>query len=114
MCIRDRVGSEPVALDAGALIALEAPRGRALLRQCEQRGRPVVISAGALAQVWRDPRRQVLLSRLVKQPRTNVSPLDDAAARACGALLAAAGSSDVIDAHVVLSAREHEESVIVT
>jgi len=103
-----------IALDAGALIALETPRGRALARQLAMSDDAVVISAGALAQAWRDGARQVLLAALVKRERTIVAALDGPAARACGGLLARTGASDAIDAHVALSAREHGARAIVT
>lgn len=106
--------SHAVALDAGALIALPTARGRALLRAISERDHPVVISAGALAQVIRDPARQALLSRLVVRANTIVAPLDRAAAIACGILLARTGTADVVDAHVVLSAHEHRAQVIVS
>lgn len=40
--------------------------------------------------------------------------LDAAAAKACGLLLARSGTADVVDAHVVLSAREGGATAIVT
>lgn len=107
-------GHGAIALDAGALIALESPRGRALLREVATGEQMVVLSAGALAQAWRNGARQVLLGALLRRERTIVAPLDIAAAKVCGRLLAHTGSSDAIDAHVVLSAREHGAKVIVT
>lgn len=104
----------PLALDAGALIALETARGRALLRRVAADGAPVIISAGALGQAWRAPGRQALLSALVKRDETMVVALDAAAAKACGLLLARSGTADVVDAHVVLSARERGATAIVT
>lgn len=109
-----RARRRPVALDAGALIALESPRGRALLRAVADRDQAVVISAGAVGQVLRDPARQALLSRLLARSATTVVALDAAAARACGLLLARVGLDDVIDAHVMLSARQHDARVIVS
>ncbi len=104
----------PIALDAGALIALETHRGRALIRLWERDKRSLVLSAGALAQAWRDPRRQVTLSRLIRHEQVEICPLDAATAKACGQLLGARSTSDVIDAHVVLTALEKRASVIVT
>lgn len=103
-----------IALDAGALIALETSRGRALLRELVSADRPVVISAGALGQVWRDGARQALLSALLRHRHTVVAVLDEPAAKACGRLLARAGSRDLVDAHVVLSAREHGAHAVIT
>lgn len=104
----------PVALDAGALIALESARGRALMREIATAGTPVVLSAGALAQTWRAPGRQALLAALVKRESTAVVALDGAAAKACGLLLAQTQTADVVDAHVVLTARESGAITIVT
>ena len=103
-----------IALDAGALIALESPRGRALFRRLATSDQTVVVSGGALAQAWRDGSRQALLAALLKRRNTVVSALDAAAAKACGQLLARTGTSDAIDAHVVVSAREHCAEAIVT
>lgn len=103
-----------IALDTGALIALETPRGRALLRQVAANDQNVVLSAGALAQAWRDGSRQALLAALLRRQRTVVASLDAPAAKACGRLLARTGSSDAIDAHVVLSAGEHGAHAIIT
>lgn len=103
-----------IALDAGALIALESPRGRALFRQLATGDQTVVLSGGALAQAWRDGRRQALLTALLKRRATVVAALDAPAAKACGQLLARTGRSDAIDAHVVVSAREHGADAIVT
>jgi hypothetical protein len=91
-----------IVLDTGALIA--ADRGdrfiRAALESAEQDGTPLVTSAGALAQVWRDGARQARLARL--RAGVSVRPLDEATARQIGELLAASGTADVVDAHVAL------------
>ena len=73
-----------------------------------------MISGGVLAQAWRDGRRQALLGALLKRERTIVAPLDAPAAKACGRLLALSGCSDAIDAHVIVSAREHGAEAVVT
>lgn len=103
-----------IALDAGALIALESARGRALFRQLATGGQTVVVSGGVLAQAWRDGGRQALLAALLKRRGTVVAALDAPAAKACGQLLARTGTCDAIDAHVVISAREHGAGAIVT
>ncbi|HEU5002401.1 MAG TPA: hypothetical protein VFW71_06440 [Actinomycetota bacterium] len=65
----------------------------------------VHIPAGALAQVWRNPARQVRLVRLAAADGVVLHALDGTAARAAGQLCAAAGTADVIDASVVLVTR---------
>jgi hypothetical protein len=101
----------PLVLDAGALIAFERgdPRMRALLLAA----RRIVVPAGALAQVWRDGKRQVLLRALCNSARTEVPALDRATAEAAGILCSRARTRDVIDASVVLAGRQ-EHALVVT
>jgi predicted nucleic acid-binding protein len=101
-------------LDAGALIGLERNDRRviALLARLSERGDQVTIPAGALAQAIRHPERQVRLARLVRQPSTTVVPLDRADATSVGRLLAGSGTSDVVDAHVVVCARRAGHAVV--
>ncbi len=89
-------------LDAGALIAVDrADRATvAALRVLQRRRVPVVSSAAAVAQVWRRPARQVELTRMLRG--IAIRPLDDAAAKDVGVLLAVTAGSDVVDAHVAL------------
>jgi hypothetical protein len=86
---------------------------RALLRQAIESGTRIIIPAGVLAQIWRDPARQVPLRALVHGPTTAVSPLDQVLAEAAGVLCARSGTAGVIDASVVLTARR-ERAVVVT
>lgn len=64
-------------------------------------GSRVTVPAAAPAQAVRRPERQVRLARLMRQPTTDVVSLDGVDATSVGRLLAASGTSDVIDAHVV-------------
>jgi hypothetical protein len=107
--------SRTVVLDAGALIAFERgdPRMRALVREALKAGVRLVVTAGVLGQAWRGTARQARLRGLVKGPTTLVPPLDQVLAEAAGALCGRAGTSDVIDASVVLVARR-ERAVVVT
>ena len=57
--------------------------------------------------------RQAPLRALVKGPTTIVPPLDQVLAEAAGVLCGRAGTSDIIDASVVLVARR-EHAVMVT
>ncbi len=93
----------PVVLDAGALIAVERA-DRRVIRLLEL-AQDIHVPAGALAQAWRNPARQVRLVRVVSADGVVVHPLDAASARAAGQLCAATSSSDVVDASVVLVAR---------
>jgi predicted nucleic acid-binding protein len=104
-----------ITLDAGALIALERgdERVRALLQRAgADPDTAVHIPAGVLAQVFRDPRRQTRLVRLLKHARTNVVPFDNATARVVGLMLGLRHGSDVIDASVVVCARQHRQGVL--
>jgi hypothetical protein len=107
--------TKAVVLDAGALIAFERAnaRMRALVREALKAGARLVIPAGALGQVWRGAARQAPLRALVKGPTTVVPVLDQVLAEAAGVLCGRAGTSDVIDASVVLVARR-ERAVVVT
>ena len=68
--------------------------------------------AAALAQAVRRPERQVRLARLMRQPTTDVVSLDGVDATSVGRLLAASGTSDVIDAHVVVCARRSGQQIM--
>ena len=102
-----------VTLDAGALIALERDERRVLvlLARARETGARVTIPATALAQVVRVPPRQVRLARLVRQPTTDVVPLGRVDATSVGRLLAASGTADIVDAHVVICARRAVQQV---
>jgi len=63
------------------------------------------VPAGALAQAWRNPMRQVRLVRVMSSDGVVIHPLDAATARAAGQLCAATATSDVVDASVVILAR---------
>ena len=103
-----------VTLDAGGLIALDRDDRRVvvLLARARETGARVTVPASALAQAIRRPERQVRLSRLIRQPGTDVIALDRADATHVGRLLAASGTSDIADAHVVICARRAGQPVV--
>jgi rRNA-processing protein FCF1 len=103
-----------VVLDSGALIGIERgdERMSALLEASLKSPVRFLVPAGVLAQAWRDGARQTRLARFLKTPLVEVLPLSEAQARAVGVLCGLAGTSDVVDASVVLSAREHRCAVI--
>jgi len=103
-----------ITLDAGGLIAVDRNDRRVIVllaRASETRAR-VTIPATALAQAIRRPERQVRLARLVRQPTTDVVDLDRVDATNVGRLLAASGTADVVDAHVVICARRSQQRVV--
>jgi predicted nucleic acid-binding protein len=103
-----------VTLDAGALIAIDRDDRRmvALLARAAETRSPVTVPASALAQAIRHPERQVRLARLIRQPTTSVRELDRVDATSIGRLLAASGTADVVDAHVVICARRAGQHVV--
>jgi hypothetical protein len=103
-----------VTMDAGGLIALDRNDRRvvALLARAREVGARVTIPATALAQAMRHPERQVRLARLIRQPTTDVVPLDRVDATNVGRLLAASATFDVVDAHVVVCARRNAELIV--
>jgi hypothetical protein len=95
-------------LDAGALKAVESRDRRvgALLRVLQRDGVDVVSSAGAVAGVWRDGRRQANLARVLAG--VDIAQLDEAAAKKVGELLKASRTDDIVDGHVASLARPHD------
>lgn len=103
-----------ITLDAGGLIALDRADRRVIVllaRAAERRGM-VTVPATALAQAIRRPERQARLARLIRQPTTDVVPLDRVDATHVGRLLAASGTADIADAHVVVCARRAGQQVV--
>ena len=91
-----------LVLDAGAFVAAERDDRTliARLRVAQQHGVELHSTGIVVAQVWRDAQgRQARLLRGV-----DVRPVDDEAGRAAGVLIGRAGTTDPIDATLVLAA----------
>lgn len=92
-----------LVLDAGALIAAE--RGDrdvvSRLRMAFRNGDEVHVPAGVVGQAWRNPARQAVLARILKQ--CDEIPLDGPTARLCGELCQQTETADVIDASVAVA-----------
>jgi PIN domain len=103
-----------IVLDAGALIALDRGDKRmiALFRRALTQGRAFRVPAGVVGQAWRDGRVQVTLARFLRSKEVEIVALDEQLARSCGELCAAAKSPDVIDASVVILARERRDPIV--
>lgn len=103
-----------IIFDAGGLIALERNDRRVFLivDKALEDGDRIIVPATALAQVIRNPARQVRLWRMIQFDKTDVVPLDGSHAHAVGALLAQTGTSDITDAHVVVCAQTAGYAVI--
>lgn len=100
--------------DAGALIAIDRDDRRVtvLLARARETHARITVPATALAQAVRHPDRQARLTRLIRQPTTDVVDLDRVDATNVGRVLAASGSADVVDAHVVICARRAGQRVV--
>lgn len=100
-----------LVLDSGALIALERnDRGMWVrLKAAQLAGQIPVSHAGVIGQVWRGHPRQARLAAALRG--VDIVALDDELGRAAGALLGAAGMADVIDAALVLVARDGDDIV---
>ncbi len=103
-----------VTFDAGGLIALDRDDRRviALLVRAVETGSRVTVPTTALAQAIRRPERQVRISKLIRQPNTDVVELGRVDAVNVGRLLAASGTADVVDAHIVVCARRAGQRVV--
>lgn len=103
-----------LTFDAGALIAIDRGDRRmiALLQEAVREHVPLRVPAGVIGQAWRDGRRQATLARFFKTREVDVHALDEQAARAAGELCGAAGTQDVIDATVILTARATADIVL--
>lgn len=99
-----------LVLDSGALIALER-NDRPMWRRLKAlllAERVPVSHGGVVAQAWRgEGPRQALLAKALES--VDVRPLDATLGRAAGALLARAGSTDAIDAALILVAEDGDE-----
>jgi predicted nucleic acid-binding protein len=54
------------------------------------------------------------LARLVRQPGTDIVPLDRVDATNVGRLLTASATADIVDAHVVICARRARQRIVTT
>lgn len=97
----------PYVYDAGALIAIDANDRRmwAIHHLAMEEGREIFVPAIVVGQAWRDGRRQVLLGRLLHT--CEVEPAMVETAKAAGVLCGKAGSSDIVDATVMITALAH-------
>lgn len=94
-----------LVLDAGALIALDRGSrdtwGR--LATARANGTRLVTHGGVIAQAWRSGRQARLASAL---DAIEVLPIDRELGRLAGLLLAAARTTDVVDAALVVISRD--------
>jgi predicted nucleic acid-binding protein len=82
----------------------------ALLRRAAERGEELHTTHPVLAQVWRDPARQVGLGRALRG--FEIHPLAESVA--VGRRLGASGTTDVVDAHLVVMAEQLGTFIVTT
>ena len=111
---RARAATAGVPLDTGALIALDRGDRRmiGLLDLALAQRRNFRIPAGVVGQAWRYGLIQVTLARFLRSEEVEIVPLDEFLSRSCGELCGATGTSDVIDASVVILARERRDTIV--
>lgn len=110
---RARAAAE-IMLDTGALIALDRGDKRmiALLQRALAQGRAFRVPAGVVGQAWRDGSLQATLARFLRSDEVEIVPLDEHLARSCGELCGATNTSDIVDASVVILARERRAPIV--
>src|ERR1700760_4278637 len=103
-----------VTLDAGALIALDRGDKRmiALLDRALAQRRGFRVPAGVVGQAWRNGKVQISLAMFLRSHEVEVVALDHHLPRSCGELCAATGTSDIIDASVVIVARKRRDPIV--
>lgn len=94
----------PYLYDAGALIAVDNGDRRMWARHklALEDGRDIHIPSVVVSQAWRDPRRQVRLGKFLTG--CHVEPVGLEVAKAAGILCGKSGTSDIVDATVVVMA----------
>lgn len=108
--------SRSLVLDAGALIGIEhrSPQMQELVRAARERHASLVVPTVALAQVVRSGGRQANLRRFLADSYLRFAALDYPTALRVGTLLGETGTSDVVDAAVVVCARELGLAPVIT
>jgi hypothetical protein len=99
-------------LDAGAFIAVERDDRSvvALIKRELDLGRPPLTHGGIIGQIWRGGSgRQAGIARLLRA--VEVVAVDDELGRRAGLLLRSSKTHDVVDAALVLLARDGDEIV---
>jgi hypothetical protein len=104
----------PLILDAGALVAFEGRDRRVsvLVQRAKDLASPLIVPSTVLAQVWRDGSRQARLAGLLSHRDLRVIDFTEALARATGELCGSRQVADIVDASVVLIARQHHGVVL--
>jgi predicted nucleic acid-binding protein len=101
-----------LTLDSGALIAFERSERRMIahLKEAQNRGVGVTVSAAVVAEIWRGGLRGARIAMLLRT--CVIEPVSESLARSAGEALAAVGSTDTIDAIVMASAAMRGDRVL--
>ena len=96
------------------MIALDRGDKRliALLDRALRQRLPLRVPSGVVGQAWRDGRTQTTLARFLQIDEVEIVPLEEHLARACGELCGATRTADVIDASVVILARQRGDRIV--
>jgi hypothetical protein len=97
-------------LDAGVLISIDRrePTVNMLTKTTDEDDEDLHTSEAVVAQVWRDGARQARLAAFLRT--VEIHPLDDG--RAVGRILRDSDTSDVVDAHLALLARDLDDDIV--
>lgn len=97
-------------LDAGVLISIDRrePAVNLLTKTTDEDDEDLHTSEAVVAQVWRDGARQARLAAFLQT--VEIHPLEDG--RAVGRILRASGTTDVVDAHLALLARDLDDDIV--
>lgn len=87
---------------------------QALLDRMAQHHIQAAVPVGALGQAWRGGPRQARLVHVLRSDLVEIVAMDELTAKAAGVLCGQAGTADLIDASVVICARERGHTVVVT
>jgi len=101
-----------VNFDAGGLIALDRNDRRVLALVARAADRGMRITTQPRRWHIRNPAHQARLSRLMRQPGTDLAALNGPDVTAVGLLLARTATADIVDAHVVVCARRAAQVVV--
>lgn len=97
-------------LDTGFLVAVDRgdERAKTFLERADQEQRALHTTEAVIAQAWREGARQAMLARFLHGVTTH--SLSNG--RVVGELLAKAQTSDVVDAHLAVTAHQHGLNIV--
>jgi len=99
-----------VILDTGFLVAVDRGdlRAKTFLERAEHERQDLHTTEAVIAQAWREGTRQARLARFLHG--VTAHPLGNG--RLVGELLAKAWTSDVVDAHLAITAHQHGLNIV--